>query len=562
MSEYNTLKETLKLDVALHWLSEDAKDDFYPDAIHWQDLTDPDSNYLERRKHRILQFDSIPYLTEHVPKANGMLRDAVWLPPSHRILYLATLRHLIARLDSKALSSVYSYRLNRPEHIDEHPFPNKIERWKTFQNDFREALLDSSSGAVLVTDLASFYDHISCQQLCDRIRALLGTTADSKDLTVIDFLHRLLNMWSTDGYGIPQNYDPSSFFGSLYLHNVDQAMFDRRYRYFRYVDDIRIVTKDKDEAVLALHDLQKTLAPYRLFLASNKTRILKKGDQEYQALCDVSDDKLISEVEDAVAKKSQATISPLIDTVFSKLQHHSGPSGDDRKFRAYGNRLLEIGDFEELREKVHPRLQSFVLPRLRSHPDRSDSWARLLSPSMTPEVFREIESLLVGKPSQFNWQRFHLWRLLLHSSGPISSRLLDKAIECSRGEVSDPVATQAILCVGKHGDNTQRENLFTTVFSPQRSYAVQRSVLISIQEIPAEQRASFYRRAIHMNSEHQELCEFLQKLVRPTYGEKPRQTKHCEEVPRSVEASVLRGIGLISGQKVAFRLSRTDYDYE
>ena len=376
MSDYSTLKETLKLDVALHWLSEDAKDDFYPDAIGWQDLTDPNSNYLERRKHRILQFDSIPYITEHVPKSNGMLRDAVWLPPSHRILYLATLRHLVARLDSKVLSSVYSYRHDRPEKIDEHPFPKKIERWKTFQNDFREALLDSSSGAVLVTDLASFYDHISCQQLCDRICALLGKTADDKDLAVLDLLHRLLDMWSTDGYGIPQNYDPSSFFGSLYLHNVDQAMSERRYRYFRWVDDIRIVTKDKEEAIRALHDLQKTLASYRLFLASNKTYIHVKDEPKYHALSDVSDDKLISDVEDVIATRSCSSISSVIDALFSKLDHHGGPGGDDRKFRAFGNRLLEIGDFEELKSKVYPRLESFVLPRLRSHPDRSDCWAR------------------------------------------------------------------------------------------------------------------------------------------------------------------------------------------
>lgn len=562
MNDYNTLKETLKLDVALRWLLEDAKDDFYPDAIGWQDLIDPNSSYLERRRHRILQFDSISYIMDHVPKANGMLRDAVWLPPSHRILFLATLRHLVARLDSKVLSSVYSYRHDRPEKIDEHPFPKKIERWKAFQNDFREAMLDSSSGAVLVTDLASFYDHISCMQLCDRIRALLGKTADNKDLVVIEFLNKLLNMWSTDGYGIPQNYDPSSFFGSLYLHNVDQAMSDRRYRYFRWVDDIRIVTKDKEEATLALHDLQKTLASYRLFLASNKTQIYMKDEPDYLALTDVSDDKLISDVEDAIATRSCSRIYSVIEMLFSKLEHHGGLSGDDRKFRAFGNRLLEIGDFEELKNKVYPRLESFVLPRLRSHPDRSDCWTRYLASSMSDKTFGEVEALLIDKPSLFNWQRFHLWRLLLHSSRPISSRLLVQAIESSRGETSDLVATQAILCIGKHGTNTQRENLFTTVFSSQRSYAVQRAVLLGVQELPEDQRASFYRRAVSMNSEHQELCEFLQKLARPTYGEKPRQVKHCEEVPRSIESSVLRGVGLIDGKKVSFRLSRADYDYE
>jgi len=560
--DYRLLKQTLKLDVAIRWLDIDAKDDFYPDPINFADLRTYASEYLTNREYRMLQIDTYPYWKEFVPKKSGMLREAIWLHPVHRILFLSILRHLLARLDSKILPEVYSYRLDEPYELDKYPFGRRMDRWKQFHNDFREAALDPSTGAVLLTDIASYYDHISCDQMCMRIGSMLGLTIDETDEAMISLLGRLLAMWSTDVCGIPHNYDPSSFFGSLYLHNVDHEMVSNRYLYFRWVDDIRIVTKSKEQAIRALQFLQRTLAQYRLFLATDKTYIFTKDDPRFANLLDVEDDQVLSNAEEIIASGDRSRIETIIDQLFSRLEFHAGPDGDDRKFRAFANRLLDTGDYAEIKQNIHPRLREFVIPRLITHPERSDYWTKLLSVEPSNSTIETVQRLLADQPSMFDWQRFHLWKLALYLPKPLPRAILDKAIAVSGSRLSEAVAAQAIVFVGKHGDNTQRELLFGNHFTPQSSTLAQRAVLIAIQELPERQKEYLFKRALEINSDHMELVKYLSNLSSPNYGEKLRTERHCMETPRKVETYLRRGIGLVGGKIVRFRLSRRDYDYE
>ncbi|MCK4829906.1 RNA-directed DNA polymerase, partial [bacterium] len=367
-TDYQLLKRNLPLDVAIEWLTQDCKDDFYPDPLNFSDIKTYPEEYLRNREHRILQIHTLPYRRESVPKKSGMLREAIWLHPSHRILYLAILRHLLGKLDSKLLPVVYSYRLDEPDDLDKYPFSKSRERWKLFNNDFREAALDPSTEAVLITDLVSFFDHINCNQLCNRILSMLGTSIDQIDEAVIGLLKGLLNMWSHEGDGIPQNYDPSSFFGSLYLHNVDNEMVTRRYRYFRWADDVRVVAKSERQALRALHDLQIALQPYKLFLATEKTAIIPKDDPRFKKLLDVEDERRISKAEEILMSGDCTAIRSILDQLFERLAFHSGPDGDEKKLRAFANRLLDAADYTELKPLIHPRLQEFVIPRFESHP--------------------------------------------------------------------------------------------------------------------------------------------------------------------------------------------------
>jgi len=559
---YQLVKKTLRLDAAVRWLAEDSKDDFFPDPLNFADVVASSDNYLSRREHRILQLDVLPHVTEFVPKRNGMLREAVWLHPTHRILYLGGLHHFLPRLDSMLTGGVYSYRRDSGDDPDAYPFENKMERWKHCSNDFREAALDPSTRAVLVTDIASFFDHISCDELCNRIRSLLGSTVTAEDEAVLEFLGRMLRMWSTSGFGIPQNLDASSFLGSLYLHPVDHEMAIKRYRYFRWVDDIKIVATSKRQAVRALHDLQSALARHRLFLSGEKTTILERGDGRFESLLDVEDDKLISEAEEIIRSGDCLKMKALLPSLFERLNHHASPNGDERKFRAYANRILDIGDFRELRAEVHPGIRRLVLPRLSSHPDRTDYWTKLLAGEPDADTLAAATAHLVGEPSVFDWQRFYLWRFLTHCAGPLPEPVMERALETCGSSISELEAAQAIVCVGKHGDNAARELLFARHFKNQRSYVVQRAVLIAIQELPEKQRSGLYRRALQINLDHHELVEFLEKQKTPIYGPRRRLEKDGRAQPLAIEAKVLRGVGLVHGVISRFRLVARDYDYE
>lgn len=551
-----TLETNLELKTVFGWLKEDALDDFYPDVFSFEDLVKSPEKYLERRKFRLWQLDTLQHLCEYVPKKSGMLRTAHWLHPTHRILYLAILQHLIGKIDIKLSRSLYSYRAGNLENPADYPYPHRVESWKVFINNFREASLASTTKAVLVTDLASFFDHISCDKLIQRIENLLGAGITDVDKQTLALLQRLLSLWSIDGFGIPQNIDTSSFLGNLYLHNVDEEI-SRKYKYFRYVDDIRIVADSEEEALSALHDLQRALARDKQFLASDKTKIIKVGSDEFNALMDVSDDVILSESEEIIRSGDCAKISGIVENLFSRLEFHSTKEGDERKFRAYMNKILDVGDYEDLSESIHDRLRPFVIPRLRTHPDRSDYWVRALAVHPDESVKDALVDLLVTRPTVFDWQKFHLWRLALYL--PTSPQeLINKAIEACVDHESENVAAQASIFIGKHGDNTLRENLFKH-FTNRRAYVVQRAVLIALQELPS--KTSCYKRAIEMIPDHSELVEYLTNLQKPVYGEKYRSVRQCKEEPLTIEAYIKQGVGLVDGIKVEYRLLFDDFEF-
>lgn len=557
---YQRLKSILDIPKAARWLVKDSEDEFFPDPLNFADVVAKLPEYLDQRQHRYLQIDSFTSARDFVPKANGMLREAIWLHPVHRLLYLATLHYLLPKLDHQIPSEVYSYRLDC-EDKDGYPFGKRMERWKDFHNDFRRACLDESTGAVLVTDIASFYDHIKVEDLATRIRLMLGAGMTEDDRTMVDFLQSLLLQWTTSGYGIPQNVDPSSFYGSLYLSGVDHEMIQKRYKYFRWVDDIRICARNKKQAIRALHDLQESLSHHRMFLASDKTKIIVRGTAEFDELVDVTDDAYISSVEDMIARGDPEEISSAIPEVFKRLTAQASPQGDDRKFRAYANRALQIGEYEEFSEQVISRLVPFVVARMETHPNRSDYWTKLLQSAPDGDWLDMAHGLLQKDPSVYNWQRFYIWKLLTARS-TIPDDLKSLALSTAMSSASVLEAAQAIVCYGKHATNQQRESLYANHFSPQKAYPVQRAIIIAIQEMHSEARGKLYRRAVSQCPEHKQLIEYIEGLDSPKYGIARRTTRKLPDRPRVVEMAVARGIGKANGAVVQYRLSRRDYDYE
>ena len=559
---HNQILAAMQTPTAITWMLRDARDDFFPDPIDYADLKDRETEYLTRRSHRLLQLDSLPHLVELVPKKRGLVREAVLMHPMHRVLYTALLRYFLPRLDRELLSQNYSYRVDTPEEPDAYPFRSRIDRWKNFQNDFRHAALQAEAGCVLVTDLAAYFDHIHCDQLGDRIRSMLGASLDSLDDQLIVLLIRLLKLFCTDGHGLPQNLDPSSFLCGVYLHQVDHEMVASGVRYFRWMDDIRVVASSRREAVQALHLLQRTLAKSRLYLATDKTFLYDAGSTELGQLLDVQDDADLGRIDEWLATSDCRELGGHISHMIARLDTHAGPQGDERKFRAYANRLRDTSDFSGLASRVDAPLRSTVIPRLFSHPERTDTWAKLLSVRPDQLVVQAVEKLLIDEPSLFAWQRFHLWRLALHLPLVALERLSEQAVIAAGSDSSDAVAAQAIVFIGARGTNEQREAVFRQHFSRQRGYVVQRAVLVAIQELPPVQRTRLYAAAVDQNGEHRELIDYLQGCSEPDYGVRHRGVRDCPEASRQAEHIIDRGVGLIDGRRVYFSLSRSDYDYD
>jgi hypothetical protein len=298
-----------------------------------------------------------------------------------------------------------------------------------------------------------------------------------------------------------------------------------------------------------------------MFLASDKTQIIEKGTPEFDQLVDVEDDAHISELEDIVARGSRDEIDQRLPLAQQRLEFHAGVDGDERKFRAFANRLMQFGEYAEFKAQVYQHLVPFVVAKLAGAPHKSDYWAKILQEAPSPSWIEAVDPLLRSDPSIFNWQRYYLWKLL-SASDHVSPELLARAKSTINNPVSDLEAYQAIICIGKHGDNQDREALFVQYFSSQRSYPIQRAILLAMQELPVERRTKLYARATAACPDHTQLVAFLSELGLPRYGVKLRPLRQLPVEPRKVEAELKRGIGTVRGRVVRYRLSRGDYDYE
>ena len=204
-----------------------------------------------------------------VPKRDGLTRTAHRLDLPERVYYQALVDSFLHDADAKMASrnNVYGYRPNAPRRSHQ-PFGRKpIEQWLAFHRKVKD-VCRARGGAVVVTDIAAFFEQIPHDSLADQL-SYLGispqTTAE---------LRSLLRSLMAGERGIPQGNDASSVVGSVYLTQADNVMLRAFPDYYRYVDDIRIVTGSESEARKALRLLEAEMRKLGLNLQPGKTRML------------------------------------------------------------------------------------------------------------------------------------------------------------------------------------------------------------------------------------------------------------------------------------------------
>lgn len=562
---YQNVKKALDFRIGVKWLNHDARDDFYPDPIRYEDLNIFVDEYIARREHQLLNFRQQPPEHFHVPKGGYLIREAISLKPQARILYLALLHKLLPYFNPSLSPTVYSYRLPPTKNLEagEYPFENGVGQWQEFVNDFRNACLQQNTKYAIITDLTSFYDHICIDNFRQTLLSLLPNGQQNDIKVCFDALIEFLDSCTSTGYGIPQNYDPSSFFCSAYLTPLDERMQREGIRMFRYVDDIRIVAGSLGAARDALHKLQVACRSQGFFINAAKTKVYERGSKELNELLDIADDKLLSDYDDLLRAGDKTAITAHLPEMMKRLEHHAQPHGDERKFRAFSNKLLDTAKYVELRNEILPTLQDHAMTRLRSHPEKSDTWARLLSPKVDKRVQESICALLHdGDYQSLTWQRLWLLETLLRANSLDHGQCMDEARRISTTETCSVVQGRALLIRGRFGDNTERETIASDFYKNAASIDIKRAVVLAIQEMPQDKRDSHYNRFLKIDPDTAELIKFVQKLERPRYCTYSFEDRHFPEQPKKLTLLAERGIGLMDSKVTRFRLSTSDIGYE
>ncbi len=162
--------------------------------------------------------------------------------------------------------------------------PWMLKSWKYQYNNFVDEVVrifNDGSTWIASTDIVSFYDTIDHQTLFHFVKKY----ADG-DSRFVSFFEQCLAKWAahnTDtsmSRGIPQGCNASDFLANLYLYEIDQHMIVKGYQYTRYVDDIRILSKDKSIVQRGLIDFDLELKRYGLVAQVSKTSVHQIEDIE------------------------------------------------------------------------------------------------------------------------------------------------------------------------------------------------------------------------------------------------------------------------------------------
>lgn len=257
---------------ACRYVSQDLKDDFWPDIIDYRDIL---FNY-KTVPRKIVPKDIIAI---DIPKPNLILRPGHYINIEDRIYFQYIINKFASKVDRRLQppSVVMGFRVNHRK--SKYFLQDNINNWVNLNAEIDKYFEANENCLLLKTDINAFFEHILIDELIKKLNLF---KVDTKKLEI------LLKVWSPNNLGLPQGNHCSSFLANVYLNEVDVMMTRAGFKYFRFMDDLKIFVKNITEARSAMKELTSLLRPLNLHLNSGKTGLYSKneyfkGRNKYQA---------------------------------------------------------------------------------------------------------------------------------------------------------------------------------------------------------------------------------------------------------------------------------------
>lgn len=198
-----------------------------------------------------------------VPKKNNLVRPLSLLKFRELLVYQGII-NVIADVVADVVSPYYNNIVfGNVYYTSKESAKNRIfffkpwkQQWKAFEEK-AEGHYNSNYNILAEFDIASFFDtidHYILQQILENNYGidtyLSGLLIKLLEAFTSDFSHKTFN----SRHGIPQGPIGSPFLADLYLFHLDLEMKNSKLdiKYIRYVDDIKIFSKDKNTAKKAI----------------------------------------------------------------------------------------------------------------------------------------------------------------------------------------------------------------------------------------------------------------------------------------------------------------------
>jgi retron-type reverse transcriptase len=232
----------------------------------------------------------------YVPKPSKTLRTKSVMLIDDAILYqaiadkLAELNyHTLDQYNSFVFGSVLNEEVTKGQSILNEDKPNYFffKSWQGLHNKYSNSIIQAIEVDKVKykfeTDITGFFDSIPHYNLLSKLSVEFSVEDE-----ILDLLGECLNIWSgtkmgpTPGVGIPQGAPPSFLLANFLLHQLDQQLVERGYRYYRYMDDISIYSYEEDELLDALLIIDMYTKSNALSINAKKTSIkeIKEGQED------------------------------------------------------------------------------------------------------------------------------------------------------------------------------------------------------------------------------------------------------------------------------------------
>ncbi|MCF8275283.1 MAG: RNA-directed DNA polymerase [Flavobacteriales bacterium] len=489
---------TYNLEISLKRLKQDLRDDWFPDFLDFKDLFDNKDFFLNQLKKYTGTNDLYePGNSLHfdIPKPGFTVRYSSETNIVDRLMYQACVDKLGPELDSIHSESIYSHRIDT-DRGEKYFFRYPVEEWNKFLTDAKIELDKNENEVLLITDLSNYYESISIKDLITtldfQIDSLIKNKDKNKELKKVSSqIKKLLDRWCEPNTkrGIPQNRDASSFLSNIFLNPVDDSMLKSGYKYFRYMDDIRVVCKNKFEARKALKLLVSELRKKGLNVNSKKTEILDLNNGSQRLLINEAlqkNDKQIEQIENLLksrqARGVQIAIPMLRKKTISLIENGVTL---ERHFRFCVNRLERLVRIPEIRNKIDiDDITDAVINQLIDQPWSTDSFARyLISTPLSDYHLQRIASLLLDDEKNiYEWQEYHIWRILINHNCKEASLILKARHNLEHRATNHPIIAGSTLYLCSLGDGNDRKHVADN-FQNLTNFFVQRTALIGIKEL-------------------------------------------------------------------------------
>lgn len=229
------------------------------------------SENIQRCRELILQGKEFhPQLCRTIPKdQGGELREVYVQSLRDKVVQKALAMPLAERLEAHYFPNLYSYRKGKR-------YSNK-EAARLVR-----AQLKKLKGRAFVyrTDIPEYTEHLKQERLLAQFETLLPGEPEVLELFQRFLRQRCYRQGKVISRleGIPSGSPLTPICANLYLKDLDEEMFRRRWNYFRYGDDILVLAESEGELNERKARVEESLISLGLGISQEKTALLGPGE--------------------------------------------------------------------------------------------------------------------------------------------------------------------------------------------------------------------------------------------------------------------------------------------